>query len=239
VVTFNRLAKLILLGGCVLWCDGRVVRGQVSVSLPAKPATPVVSSPASADAKGTIQVHLQVDGNLPGRLVGGNEPTGGRVARGQVVFMQKGQIVGKATADEWGRFQILGLQPGVYSVMAYGPSGVEILSVNVLPFAEDVTDGLSPLTLNLVPSEEFNKLLQTMNGQATSGADSSDATPAAGDAMPAAAAAGGGGGGGGDAGALGAALGAAAAGAGIAAGGATGSGGGGGSGGNVASPFTP
>jgi hypothetical protein len=123
--------------------------------------------------------------------------------------------------------------------MAYGPSGVEILSVNVLPFAEDVTDGLSPLTLNLVPSEEFNKLLQTMNGQATSGADSSDATPAAGDAMPAAAAAGGGGGGGGDAGALGAALGAAAAGAGIAAGGATGSGGGGGSGGNVASPFTP
>ena len=152
----------------------------------------------------TVVVHLRVDGNLAGR-VSVLTPDGKRVpARAHVSFLQSGQIRGAADTDEQGRFQVNGLQPGVYSVLASGPDGFAAVSVQVLPYSPDAPKERLTLDLTLVPpGDDLSDLL----AQAPVGVPiGSQGVPMSG---------GGGSGGGGGWGLLGVALGAAGLGLGI------------------------
>jgi hypothetical protein len=206
---------------------------------------PTEASATSGNAAGiSHQVHLDAHGNLSGQIEGLNGEATGLASPVNVSFVQNGKVVATATSDGFGRFQMTGLQPGTYSVLAYGPDGVSAFSAQVLPVSSQViptaegaaADSSTTLDVDVVPTADATTLAQTGEDPNASSVTAAAGTIPSDTGVPPPA----GGGGGGDAGALGAALGAAAAGAGIAAGGATGAGGGGGggAGGAAASPVS-
>jgi hypothetical protein len=199
-------------------------------------AAPSPTTPPTAPPMGTsaIAVRLQADGSLAGQVNAAIGPNGAfQTVQAQISIVKNGQIVAATRTDEAGHFQLVGVQPGIYSLIANGPNtysslvtngpnGYAAFKIQVLPFAGgtnitgDVTNVGTLLYVDLVPTGDFNLLVQTLG-----------ATPAAAPSIPTAgtpesAPAGGGGGG---AGGLGAALGAGAAAAGLA-GGAAGAAGG-------------
>jgi hypothetical protein len=136
------------------------------------------------------RVHLNVDGAVKGR-VSVLGPLGEYVpVRATVVFVQQGKTAGSALSDEWGKFQVPGLQAGVYSTFVVGREGVAAFAVQVLPYAKDVPDELAFLDATLASAADVSFLAQLLNGEFPAAA----AMPAA---MPAAAAGTGGGSGGG------------------------------------------
>ena len=88
--------------------------------------------PADGPWYANHEMRLRSDGNLPGQLrafdVAGNLTP----VRARLFFIQNGQIIGRATADENGRFQAVGLEGGAYSVVAAGPDGFGAFSLRVL-----------------------------------------------------------------------------------------------------------
>jgi hypothetical protein len=187
---------------------------------------------------------LRVDGNLAGRV--GVFDTAGirRPTQARIVFIRNRHTVASTRSDEWGRFQVVGLQAGIYSVIEVGTGGVAIFAERVLPFDENAPKGQLLLDTNLVPTADSDLLSSLLVGEVPP----ANGTPAAGGNAPAgntpagnnaasANDAGGGGGGGGDNGGLGAlGVAAAAAMAGLGGGGAAGAGFGAGGGGAPASP---
>jgi len=114
-------------------------------------------------------VHLRVDGNVSGRVRSFEASGTLQPARARVYFVRNRTIVTSARSDEWGRFQVIGLQPGVYSVIAVGQEGFGVLSVAIRPFEEAPAEGVSTasqvalthgippsLDMTLVPAAEFS-----------------------------------------------------------------------------------
>lgn len=153
----------------------KVVRGTVPATFAA-----VVRLASSAQEKSPRRVHLAVDGNLPGRVVRaetlvaktqsgeakvtlasnktGKLPTPGKnlPVRAKVWFFQDGQVVNEVKSDESGRFQVVGLKPGKYSVVAAGQGAAGAANVELLPYQPDLTKDLTVLTIALgePPTEE-------------------------------------------------------------------------------------
>ena len=125
----------------------------------AQNAPPPAVPPKNGGAQsGSTVVYLRVDGNLAGR-VSILDASGNRApARAHVAFLQSGQTVRAADSDEQGRFQVAGLEPGVYSVIASGPDGFAAASVQVLAYAQDVPKEQLTLNLTLVPAGEADSL---------------------------------------------------------------------------------
>lgn len=73
------------------------------------------------------------DGNLPGNLRVFDNAGNLVPARVTLFFVQNGQVVSQARANEQGDFQASGLQPGIYSLVAAGQSGFAAMGVRVLP----------------------------------------------------------------------------------------------------------
>jgi hypothetical protein len=115
--------------------------------------------PRKGGAQGTSTIiYLRVDGNLAGR-VSILDALGNRVpARAHVSFLQSAQTVRAADSDEQGRFQVAGLEPGVFSVIASGPDGFAAASVQVLAYAQDAPKEQLTLNLTLVPAGEADSL---------------------------------------------------------------------------------
>lgn len=180
------------------------------------------------------EMRLRSDGNLPGQLrsfdVAGNLTP----VRARLFFIQNGQIIGRATADDHGRFQAVGLDGGPYSVVAAGPEGFGAFSLRVLKNDgtpnvtppkvksigkfKEVSDvkvaasqpgSMDPLSLDIsvIPSSDFPLIAQIIRDQAPGISVPGGGAPAA----PAALGGGGAGVGGGGGGGFGSALGAAAA----------------------------
>ncbi|MGQ9574323.1 MAG: carboxypeptidase regulatory-like domain-containing protein [Thermoguttaceae bacterium] len=130
-------------------------------AVPAEPpakAPLVPEIPAPKQAKRPAVVRLHVDGNLAGR-VSSLDASGNRVpARAQISFFRNGEVVAVAHSDEQGRFQVTGLEPGVYSVVASGAEGFAAVSVQVLPYAQQAAKEELVLELTLVPGEEADAL---------------------------------------------------------------------------------
>lgn len=88
--------------------------------------------PADGPWYANHEMRLRSDGNLPGQLrafdVGGNLTP----VRARLFFIQNGQIIGRATADERGQFQAVGLEGGAYSVVAAGPTGFGAFSLRII-----------------------------------------------------------------------------------------------------------
>jgi hypothetical protein len=100
-------------------------------------------------------VHLQIDGNLAGRvtIAGSTLP-----AHAQVSFVRGGRLIASAGSDEFGRFQITGLTPGVYSIGAKGPGGITIFAVPILPFEPNLPGAESILSVKLISESDYGLL---------------------------------------------------------------------------------
>jgi hypothetical protein len=140
-----------------------------------------MNAPAKSPAKsGLVRSHtvrLSIDGNIAGHLnvmdhVGsvmpvratitvalGGQAQGSQVAR-TASFAQpgpsvgNGQIVATVRSDEFGNFQISGLGPGVYSVVAQTGSLYGVFSLAVLEYDPNAPREEMTLNLTLVAAEE-------------------------------------------------------------------------------------
>lgn len=79
------------------------------------------------------ELSLGIDGNLPGNLRVFDDAGKLVPARVKLYFLQSGQVVSQATPNDDGDFQVVGLKPGAYSVVAAGPSGFAAQGIRVLP----------------------------------------------------------------------------------------------------------
>lgn len=98
-------------------------------------------------------VHLRVDGNLAGRVSAMASSGALMPARATMSFGQNGQMINSSRSDERGNFQVVGIQPGVYSVIATGPDGFSAFSVQILPFDETAPMNMLLLDITLSPLE--------------------------------------------------------------------------------------
>jgi hypothetical protein len=131
------------------------------------------------DATGQESLHVvyqQVDGNVSGRL-SRFDASGSLVpVRANIHFIRDGIRVSLARSDERGRFQAVGLRPGVYSVIAVSREGFGVESILIRPFAEGAVRvqptasevgfaRYTPLSLEmtLIPLDEFELLAGMLN----------------------------------------------------------------------------
>ena len=96
-------------------------------------------------------VHLQNDGNLVGR-VGVFDAAGvRRPVLARIAFAKEGQLLQTVRSDEWGRFQVTGLKPGVYSALIVGQGVFGAFQVKVAQFKETALTEELFLDATLVP----------------------------------------------------------------------------------------
>jgi hypothetical protein len=79
------------------------------------------------------ELSLTSDGTIPGNLRVFDENGSLVPARVKLFFLREGQVVSQTLPNEQGDFQISGLQPGIYSVVAAGQSGFAAMGVRILP----------------------------------------------------------------------------------------------------------
>jgi hypothetical protein len=140
--------------------------GNLNVATPAKVVTTAAEStptppgpPKTGTGQGTssVAVYLRVDSNLAGR-VSVLDPGGKRrPAKAHISFIRGGKTVSAVDASD-GRFQVRGLPPGVYSVIASGPDGFAVVALQILPYAKDGPNDPSLLDITLVPSDDADAL---------------------------------------------------------------------------------
>ncbi|GAG01298.1 unnamed protein product, partial [marine sediment metagenome] len=147
-----------LLGLVILYCPWVLVARGGTEDAPAKPTSPPVAAkpqPASApeaakpgpatvlaakqaapaaDSQRVHSVYLRVDGILFGRVSVIDATGAFRPVKARISFVQAGEEVAAAQSDEWGHFRAVGLQPGVYSVIATGSDAFGAFSVRILPY---------------------------------------------------------------------------------------------------------
>ena len=119
---------------------------------PTDPAVSVGGSPnVMHDGRLVHLVHLQSDGNLAGR-VGVFDASGvRRPVLARIAFAKDGQILQTVRSDEWGRFQVTGLKPGVYSVLIVGQGVFGAFGVKVAQFTETALTEELFIDATLVP----------------------------------------------------------------------------------------
>ena len=120
---------------------------------------PLLGVAASPLGKRFHAVHLQVDGNLAGR-VSVIDMSGALVpSRATISFVQNGQVVGLARSDDRGRFQAVGLPPGVYSVLAEGGGRICAFSVQILTFDEEAAEDQRLLDITMMPAADLSRVM--------------------------------------------------------------------------------
>ncbi len=108
--------------------------------------------------------HLRIDGNLIGRVMNVNN---GEILPEvtQVSFAQNGQYVASVRSDEWGYFQVVGLRPGIYSVMTVSARGFSVLALRVMPF--ESKEGPQQQTLLQLPGTSAARVHLVSSSTAT------------------------------------------------------------------------
>lgn len=170
----------------------------------AKPSVPTSPAPAAVGtahivangAEDGLHVHLAVDGNMAGRVFTYDDSGVAQSTRARIALLRGGQVIATTRADEWGRFQIIGIQPGVYSILAAADDRLAVAAIRVIPFEQNGINNPSVLHIGLAPANELDMLKGMLGPVPPAAAAAPAPTPAA---------AGGGGGGGGLGGLLGAA----------------------------------
>jgi len=82
------------------------------------------------DVAASSRVWLTKDGQLNGRVISLNQVLTGATS---VVLIKDDKTVASVTAGKDGSFQVNDLEPGVYDVIATGPNGVSVVSVQAVP----------------------------------------------------------------------------------------------------------
>ncbi len=225
-----------------LWAVVTAVAVLMSVATPSSGQ----ERPASADSVGSAAVgqtngasftlHLGRDGSVQGRLVSFLNNGGAQSGRIRLAFLQGGRLVKSASTTDSGAFQVGGLEPGAYSLVAKSAGGMSAFGISVTPAVASPGSGTPVLNVSFAPISDVAAFLQGQAGAAPEDETAPNQTADASSGVaPAASAAGGAAGGGGAGlgvllGGMGAAMGAA---------GAASGGGGGGGGGGPASPSSP
>ena len=124
----------------------------VALAAAAEPASPnnkSVPTPASAPAAGAeraiavageeeipgdFRYHLQLDNNLAVHAAQLDVKGVAVPVRAKVTIAQDGQIIASVRTDEWGRAQVVGLRPAVFSVLAVSEDGFAAFRAHVAPF---------------------------------------------------------------------------------------------------------
>ncbi|MCH2180824.1 MAG: carboxypeptidase-like regulatory domain-containing protein [Mariniblastus sp.] len=98
------------------------------------PASQMARSQASQQGENEVaassRVWLTKEGQLNGRVISLNQVLSGSTA---VAFIRDDKTVATAVAGQDGSFQVSGLEPGVYDVIATGPNGVSVVSLQAVP----------------------------------------------------------------------------------------------------------
>ena len=130
----------------------------VTTAARSDPKPKVLPKNGAAQSTFSVVVYLRVDGNVAGR-VNVLDASGRRLpAKAHISLIRGGKTVSAVDTNERGQFQVHGLQPGVYSVIASGPDGFAVLAVQVLPYTEDAPREKMLLDLTLVPSDDADAL---------------------------------------------------------------------------------
>lgn len=79
------------------------------------------------------ELEINENGAFPGELKVFNESGQLVPARVKLFFVRNGQIVTQTLPNEDGTFQMVGLQPGIYTIVAAGQEGFGASSVRILP----------------------------------------------------------------------------------------------------------
>jgi hypothetical protein len=184
-------------------------------------------------------MRLRSDGNLPGQLRAFDAAGNLTPVRARLFFIQNDQVVGRAASDELGRFQVVGVPPGAYSVVVASSEAFGAFSLRILengnaqtlpppkvksitePHVKQVSSTQQPvstaadfltLDISLIPAANYTAMSQIIREQIPNFPLSGAAAAPAATGLGALGAAGGAGIGGGGGGSIGAALGAAGAG---------------------------
>ena len=79
-------------------------------------------------------VRLRNDGNLPGKIVIADKELADSLRYAKLTFLRDNQVVARTDSNPSdGSFNVAGLKPGVYSVIAAGPAGYSSFAFDVLP----------------------------------------------------------------------------------------------------------
>ncbi len=103
-------------------------------------------------------VYLRVDGNLTGRVSRFLSSGAFVPAQARVRLMREASVAASARSDDDGSFEIVGLEPAVYWVIADGLEGCTAFSVRVLPVDISVTEERMWLHMTLVPCSTMGQL---------------------------------------------------------------------------------
>ena len=117
-------------------------------------------------------IHLGVDGNLPGRVLALDGSGTAIPVRATIRFVRDGQTVTTVRSDERGNFQVIGLRPGPYSVIAMNGRTmtgdardyVGAAAVLVLPYDPTASPEQNLLTMILIPMEDLSQLVAELLG---------------------------------------------------------------------------
>ena len=130
--------------------------------LPVVESAPTVEPgvPTSADAAvptraatSLYRVHLAVDGYVPGSVKILNKGGVLMPVRATVSVFQNGLLLTTTHSNERGQFQLPGLRPGTYSVIADAGRYMGVFAIEVLPYRKEKA-AIAPVALTTTASEE-------------------------------------------------------------------------------------
>ena len=107
----------------------RLLAEFASSDLANKIAGDLTPDAADQDVAASSRVWLTEDGRINGRVISLTQDLSGSTS---VAFIKGDQVVAEAKAGQDGIFQVEGLSPGVYDVIATGPNGVSVVSVQAV-----------------------------------------------------------------------------------------------------------
>jgi hypothetical protein len=125
--------------------------GDLPVVEPAQ-ATPVEAAVPVPAASTLYRVHLAVDGNVPGSVKVLAKLDIAMPVRATISVFRDGLLVSTTHSNEQGRFQLPGLLPGVYSVIADAGNHMGVFAVEVLPYKREAVAG-APVALTAATSD--------------------------------------------------------------------------------------
>lgn len=93
-----------------------------------------------------IEVSLRVDGNLAGHVTKVISEEEELPARARISIVRDSKVVHRARTNEFGHFQVVKMDPGIFTVIAEAGNDFGVYAVKVLPYVEKNTAEVQPVS---------------------------------------------------------------------------------------------
>ena len=106
-------------------------------------------------------VRLQKDGNMLGRIIVADRDLAENLRYAKLTFLRDNQVVARTDSNPSdGSFNVVGLKPGVYGVIAAGPAGYSSFAFNILPAEKPARlgEGISGKPVSFVQTDPSESL---------------------------------------------------------------------------------